>query len=164
MIIKIIENNKYGTKFKEKINLTLHLICLERIKNQDFSLFDEMIKKKLYEFVIFIDGIPYKIINSQSHDIKIYFINNITGDYYMVKRLNLNYHIDKYYYYDNDGEQLFNKKYIMPDSEYIDIEDIDLYDNEIISKIIKYKKSNNKYSKYLFYLFLLTIYVIYYII
>ena len=164
MIIRIIENNKYGTKFKEnKFNLALHLICLERIKNRDFNLFDEMIKRKLYEFVIFIDDLLYKTINLQSHDIKIYFINNITKDFFIVKRLNLNYHIDKYYYYDNEGEQKFNNNYIIPDSEFIDIQDIDIYDEEILSEIVKYKKNNFQYLKYFFYLFLLIIYIIYFL-
>ncbi len=165
MIINSIENSKYGNKYylDKKFKLNLHLICIKRLENNDFELFDELVKRKFYEFAIFIDDLPYKIINSQSHDIKIYFLNNITKEHFMILRLNLNYHIDKYYYYDNEGNQEFSNNYVIPDSEFIDIKDIDTHDNKIIFNIIKYKKTKNILSKYLIYLFLLIIYLIYFL-
>ncbi len=165
MIINSIENSKYGMKYysNKKFKLNLHLICVKRLVNNDFELFDELVKRNLYEFIIFIDDLPYKIINSQSHDIKIYFQNNITKEHFMISRLNLNYHIDKYYYYDNEGNQEFSNNYVIPDSEFIDIKDINIHDNSIIKKIIEYRKTKNILSKYLIYLFLLIIYLIYFL-
>jgi hypothetical protein len=165
MIINSIQNSKYGKKYSvdKKFKLNLHLICIKRLENNDFELFDELVKRKFYEFAIFIDDLPYKIINSQSHDIKVYFINNITKEYYIVTRLNLNYHIDKYYYYDNEGNQQFTNNYVISDSQFIDIKDIDTHDKSIIKKIIKYKKQKKILPKCLLYLFLFLIYLIYFL-
>ncbi len=152
-IINLLEKRNYGIKYKIKdFEKSIDLICKSRLLNKDYGLYKYLIDKKQYEFYIFIDGLRYKKINLHSQEIQIYFINNIKKEYILVKKLNLNFFDgNKYYYYNNEGEQQWIDHHIIINSECIDLEDIDIYDNEIIETIINFKKWSKNLKRIIVY-------------
>ncbi len=165
MLLKYIRKRELGLKIPiNDINKNLDLICKKRIQENEFELYNHLLNNSKYGFRILIDGKEIKEINSNSHDITIYFENYITKENFLVKKLNLNKVEDEIYnFFDNDDNIQFETKFIISQTNKISQKDIDIYDKEIIKKIISYK--SKKWYKYkiifliIFFVFLLIIYL-----
>lgn len=142
MLINHLIKREY-TNFKDNsFDIILDLMCKKRLEEKDYNLYNYMIENSFYNLKILIDNKEYNKIDSHSHDIKIFFENKITEDNFIVRRLNLNnVSYLRYHFFDNEGIRQFVSKEIGSDSEFIDIKDIDIYDENIIKNIIRYKKS-----------------------
>ncbi len=144
MLLKYIRNRELGLKTPiNDINKKLDLICKNRMKENEFELYTHLLQISKYDFRILIDGKEIKEIKSHSHDITIYFENHITKENFIVKKLNLNkVEDDIYNFFDDDGNIKFQNKSININTNCIKQKDIDIYDDEIILKIIYYKPKN----------------------
>lgn len=146
MLLQYLRKRELGSikqNDKENIYKYLDLICKKRIQENEFELYKYLFDISKYEFIILIDGDEIKEINSHSHEIKIYFKNNIRKEKFLVKKLNLNKVGDELYnFFDNDGNIQFENKSIIANTIYIKEKDIDIEDKEIIYNITNYKPTN----------------------